>query len=105
MININQKLKDADFVALLADESCDISVHKKLCTYCRIVKDCKPQTIFLENSNIPDGTAETVTNSLVKIVTDRNIDRNKILAFGSDGASVSSTFYKCTCNFLIIFHV
>ena len=59
--DINKMLNDSDFISILTDESCDITTTKKLCIYARVVKDCKPKTVFIQNLDIPDGGAETIS--------------------------------------------
>lgn len=83
----DQTLENDDFLALLADESCDISVTKKLCTYYRTVSRCRAETFFVENCKIPNGTAETVT-SLKSQLQKKQVKPKKTVSFGSDGASI-----------------
>ena len=86
---IEKKLSDSDFISLMIDESCDITVMKKLCIYARLVKDCVPETIFLQNVDIPDGTSATIVTKLSEVLSKLNVDVKKLVGFGSDGASVS----------------
>ena len=53
-----------------------------------ISPDFDIETHFVNNLQIPDGTAQTVYNSVKNAVQERNISLCKVLAVGSDGASV-----------------
>lgn len=53
------------FIGILADESIDIAVYKKLDMYIRLVKDGEPCTRFVGSCNVVDGKAETIYNALM----------------------------------------
>ena len=42
--NIDEDIQSSPFIAILADESIDIAVYKKLDIYIRLVKDGEPCT-------------------------------------------------------------
>ena len=46
----------------------------------------KPELHFLENINVQNGKAETITTAVNLLMERRNL--HKIAGFGSDGASV-----------------
>lgn len=87
--NIDEDIQSNPFIAILADESIDIAVYKKLDIYIRLVKDGEPCTRFVGNRNVVDGKAETIYNALMDFMQEKNIDcGNKLVGLGSDGASV-----------------
>ncbi|XP_060559338.1 zinc finger protein 862-like [Ruditapes philippinarum] len=87
---INQKLHQSPCVAVLADESTDIA-NKKRMTINAVVIDPEtscPNTIYLRNVEYEDGTGVGLASVIVDEFYRRNISFDKILGFGSDGASV-----------------
>jgi hypothetical protein len=51
-------------------------------------KNFELKSHFLGNFNIGEKDASTITNKLVTIITERGKPADKMLCFGSDGASV-----------------
>ena len=91
MINsaIDDDIKNSKLIGILADESCDIAVFKKLDIYVRLVRYGKPVTHFVGNVDVPDGKAETITNVLLQFLDYKNIDpATQLIGMGSDGAAV-----------------
>ena len=87
--DVNNKLVASPYISILLDESCDISVTKKLLIYAKTISsDFDIETHFLDNLQISDGTAKTIYQSVKNALQERNISLNKVLAVGSDGASV-----------------
>ena len=77
------------YISILLDESCDISVTKKLLIYAKTISsDFDIETHFLDNLQISDGTAKTTYQSVKNAFQERNISLSKALAVGSDVASV-----------------
>jgi len=75
------------------DESTDISVTKMLVIYARVVKleTFRPETRFVTNVHVADGTAATITESITKALNQRNVPLQKVTGLGSDGASVMTS--------------
>ncbi|MGH0138444.1 UNVERIFIED_CONTAM: hypothetical protein FKN15_028951 [Acipenser sinensis] len=74
--------------SVLCDETTNIAVLKDLNVYVRYLdKDCDVQTSFLAVQDTPNGKAETITQTLIKILLDCGLDC-KLCGFGSDGANV-----------------
>lgn len=89
MADILDEMKDALCVAILSDESTDISVTGKLILYVRFIsKDFDVKSHFVGNFSIGEKDATTITNKLTTALAERGIPANKILCLGSDGASV-----------------
>ena len=86
-------LLDSPYIALMADETTDIGVTKELILYARyIVPTATPEhcvrSIFLRVCELSDGKADTITTSILELLTKLDISINRVMGFGSDGASV-----------------
>ena len=86
--NVDKLVQASPFFSLLIDESTDVSNHENLVVYVKLLNDCKPELHFLENINVRDGKAETITSAINMLMQKRNLQKNKMTGFGSDGASV-----------------
>ena len=86
--NVDKLVQASPFFSLLIDESTDVSNHENLVVYVKLLNDCKPELHFLENINVCDGKAETITSAINMLMQKRNLQKNKMTGFGSDGASV-----------------
>ncbi|XP_015767968.1 PREDICTED: zinc finger protein 862-like [Acropora digitifera] len=91
--NITKNLQESPCISILVDESTDISVTKMLVIYARLVKleTFKPETRFVTNVHVADGTAATITESITKALNQRNVPLQKVTGLGSDGASVMTS--------------
>ena len=83
-----KQLQDADFLSFMIDESCDIANLKKLSVYAKTVKDCKAETVFVENVEIEDGKADTITAAVSDLIQKSKIKPVNVIGLGSAGASV-----------------
>lgn len=84
-----QKFKPSSFFGIICDESCDVSNFKKLIVYLTYIdEDGYGKTAFVDILNINDGKADTIVNSLKSTMEKLNIDLNKIVGLGTDGAAV-----------------
>ena len=83
------RLQESPYIALMADETTDIAMTKELILYVRFIPSatshCCVRSIFLQ---VADGKAETITTSILELLTSLDISINKVMGFGSDGASV-----------------
>ena len=86
--NMKQQLKDSDFVAVMIDESTDVSVSKRLIMYIKLLNEGKADTHFVRNVEILNGTADVITTKLQDIFQEMSIPSKNIVSFASDGASV-----------------
>ena len=108
---ITEKLHKSPFVSVMADESTDIAVSKKLLIYAKLICDgIVPETHFLTNITIEEEqcTAPVVTQKIQNVIAARSIPVDKVMCFGSDGASIMtgrvggvSTFLKKENPFMI----
>ena len=64
---------------------------KILVIYARLVKLETPQTRFVTNVHVADGTAATITESITKALNQRNVPLQKVTGLGSDGASLMTS--------------
>ncbi len=76
----------------MAVESTDIANKKRMAIYAKILdSEMKPKPIFLNIMEYEDGTdgiGEGLCNILLKEMESRQIPLSKVMAFGSDGASI-----------------
>ena len=86
--NTDKLVEASPFFSLLIDESTDVSNHENLVVYVKLLNEFKPELHFLENINVRDGKAETITTAVNLLMEKRNLHKDKITGFGSDGASV-----------------
>ena len=93
MEDISTKLRQADFISLLTDESCDISNLKKLSVYAKISSKCRTETFFVENVEVKDGKANTITTALIELIDKMHLHTSKVIGLGTDGASVSKEIF------------
>ena len=85
--NVDKLVQASPFYSLLIDESTDVSNHENL-VYVKLLNDCKPGLHFLKNINVLDGKVETITAAVNLLMEKRNLYKNRMTGFGSDGASV-----------------
>ncbi|XP_038075866.1 uncharacterized protein LOC119743514 isoform X1 [Patiria miniata] len=86
---IYEAMQSSPFFSILCDETTDVSVLSQLIFYGRFLDNQgQVQTKFLAIKDIPNGTAETVTNNINMFMDDNKLERSKFVGFGSDGASV-----------------
>lgn len=82
---IDSKLLRFPFISVFADESTDISVHKKL-VYARCVYPDTfiPSTHFIANVRVESGTGEVIAQEIQNCLKSRNFDISNVMGFGSD---------------------
>ena len=85
-----EDIQNSPSIAILADESVDIAVYKKLdiYIYIRLVTDNEPCTRFVGIHNMPDGKAETINDALMNFMEEKYIDcGTQPLGLRSDGTA------------------
>ena len=88
---ITEKLEKSSFVNVMADESTDISVSKKLVIYAKLTFDCIiPETHFLTNITIEEElcTASCMAQKIKNVLAACGVSLHKVMSFRSDGASI-----------------
>ena len=85
---VQKLLDESPYISILADETTDISVQKKLVVSARLLNPvtCQPSTHFLNDITIRDGTGASVYHAIEAVLIERKIPKFKIMAFGTDGA-------------------
>ena len=87
--DLQNELTNSPVVTALADESTDISNHKRLVLYTQIISnDMKPSTRFLTNIECEDATGKGIAQAILEEFGKRGVPPSKIMSLGSDGASV-----------------
>ena len=75
--------------AVLIDETTDVTVTAQLIIYFRYLSEGKVVTSFGGIVDIPNGSAKTIFDKTVDFMTSMDLNwKEKLRAFGSDGASV-----------------
>ncbi|XP_052085604.1 zinc finger protein 862-like [Mytilus californianus] len=89
---IDEKISKSPYVTILADESTDISNRKKITINARIInpETSIPETVFLRDKSYADGTGEGLTSVIIEEMAKHKITNDKLIGFGSDGATVMS---------------
>lgn len=82
-----------EYLALLFDESTDVTRAKTLIVFVRMLLCGKPVELFLDNIVLQNGcTAPEITSTLLTRLTEIGVDiealKTKLLSIGTDGASV-----------------
>ena len=86
-----ENIKNSAYIGVMLDETCDISVHKKLAIYLRYVVDGEAVVSFAGNEEIYDCTASGIEEALINfLITKGFSDKNvsQVFGLGTDGASV-----------------
>ena len=87
-----KKVHASPYFSILTDESTDISNTKKMVVYTRIIDPVSyvASTHFLGNITVEgsSATAEVLFGLIVKFLKDKELPVEKLVGFGSDGASV-----------------
>lgn len=85
------KINASEFIGIMLDETCDITVAKKLAVYVKYIENGEAYTSFLGNECITDSTAAGIETALIDLLKKKGICDEcvtKIMGLGTDGASV-----------------
>ncbi|XP_064635785.1 piggyBac transposable element-derived protein 4-like [Lineus longissimus] len=83
--NSSDSMEKSLFYSVMCDETTDISVTKELIVYTRYLSGGKSVTRFLEVRELPDGCAETIFQSLLKMEEEFDFDfKNKLAAYDQE---------------------
>ena len=84
-----QQLTESPFIAVLADETTDITTKKRMGLYVKTAdKTLKVKTRFPTNVQLNSGSGQAIADAIEKEMNSRGISPERIIALGSDGASV-----------------
>ena len=65
-----------------------MAICKKLMVYVRYLNNDGPTIEYLQNLDVPDGTAKTIAESLRKLMVQWELPFSKVTSLATDGASV-----------------
>ena len=87
-----KQIKDSSYFGIMLDETCDISIEKKLVVYVRFIKDGDACIVYLGNKRVTDCTAEGIKIALCNFLEESGIirdgDYSCLMGLGTDGAAV-----------------
>ncbi len=87
--NVVEQLRSSPSISILADESTDLSVTKKLVLYAKVLSPSfVPSTHFLANLKITSATGRDIADVIKEYLDSNGIPMDKVSGFGTDGASV-----------------
>ena len=66
MIN---RINNSPYLVVMLDETCDISVEKKLAIYIRFIENGQATVAFLGNKHITDSKASGIKDALVEFLS------------------------------------
>ena len=88
---VNSKIPQSPTYSVLADEVTDVASYKHLAMLCRYVKpDGSTDTVLLNDVEIADGTANTVTAAISDELQAQQLDVVNMSTLSADGASTFS---------------
>ena len=80
-----QKLKSASAISILCDESTDISVHKRLVMWARVVNmespGPQPETLYLRDVPLEAGDAKAIAPALFQELEARGVSVSQVMAW------------------------
>ena len=93
---INEQIEASPCLTILADESTDIANKKRMTMSAKIIDPATsmPKTVFLKNAEYEDGSGEGLSGEIMRDLDSRKIPVKKLMAFGSDGASMMTGLDK-----------
>ena len=87
-----KNITNSPYIGLMLDETCDITVEKKLVIYCRYIKEGQVYTAYVGNKTVTDCTAEGLKVALCDFLQSSGIlpedDYSSLMGLGTDGAAV-----------------
>ena len=90
---ITDSIQQSPTYSVMADEVMDVASRKHLAMLCRYVKpDGGTDTVLLNDVEIANGTANTITAAITSELQTRQLDVTKMSTLSADGAS---TFSGC----------
>ena len=88
---VTANIRDSPMYSILADEVMDVASHKHLAMLCRYVNiNGSTDTILLNDVEIADGTANTITAAITSELRERQLSVDNLSTLSADGASTFS---------------
>ena len=81
------RVKKSPFFSLMLDESTDIGNNQNLIIYVSFLEIYEPITMFLGLLELTSGTAQCLYNACIDFLSKHGLDIQKMICFGSHGAS------------------
>ncbi len=85
-----KRLQKAPYYSIMADECTDIACIEELSLFCRWEEDGIPEEHFLEIIHLKKSDATSIYSALIECLKEKNLQVNKIIGMGFDGASTFS---------------
>ena len=85
------RINNSPYLVVMLDETCDISVEKKLAIYIRFIENGQATVAFLGNKHITDSEASGIEDALVEFLVSKHIcteTLEKVFGLCTDGAAV-----------------
>ena len=88
------KLQSSTFISVLADESTDISVRKRLVIYAQVLdpKSMSPNTIYITNVELQEATGAAIASEIYTELDKRGVPSSKVMSLGSDAHPLNGQF-------------
>ena len=101
--SLDNKLSNSPTITVLADESTDINVKKRLILYAQILDktDFKVSTHFITNVEMHEGTGKAISETIYEVFAKKNIPAKRINGLGSDGAAVMTGRSEGTTGYML----
>lgn len=102
----NMKVNESPFVTVLLDESADITNNKHLVVYVQIIDpgSFQPITHFLAKKQCVDTTGAGIAKCVQEVTSELEIQLNKMVSMGSNGAEVMKGENKGCTGILLRFN-
>ena len=81
--DLHERITSSQYFSILIDESTDMAVNQNMLVYIRI----EPETHFLSLNRIKTANAETLCDTVIRIMEEKNMDLNKLVGIATDGAA------------------
>ena len=85
-----KRLQQASYYSLMADECTDITFVEEMSIFCRWEEKGIPEEHFLEIVHLSQANAESIYSAVVECLKERQLQINRIVGMGFDGASAIS---------------
>ena len=101
--SLDNKLSNSPTITVLADESADINVKKRLilCTQILDKTDFKVSTHFITNAEMHEGNGKAISETIHEVFAKKNIPAKRINGLGSDGAAVMTGRSEGTTGYML----
>ena len=85
--DLHERITSSQYFSILIDESTDMAVNQNMLVYIRIVYQGEPETHFLSLKRIKTANAETLCDTVIRTLEEKNLDLNKLVGIATDGAA------------------